>query len=48
MIRLCKYNQDSVLEKVKKGKLDAVTLSTSNLIDDIVLEMNKLKVMLYK
>lgn len=45
MIRLCKYNQDSVLEKVKKGKLDAVTLSTSNLIDDIVLEMNKLKVL---
>ena len=45
MIRLCKYNQDSVLEKVKKGKLDAVTLSTSNLIDDIILEMNKLKVL---
>ena len=45
MIRLCKYNQDSVLDKVKKGKLDAVTLSTSNLIDDIVLEMNKLKVL---
>ena len=45
MIRLCKYNQDSVLDKVKKGKLDAVTLSTSNLIDDIILEMNKLKVL---
>ena len=45
MIRLCKYNQDSVLDKVKKGKLDAVALSTSNLIDDIILEMNKLKVL---
>lgn len=45
MIRLCKYNQDSVLDKVKKGNLDAVTLSTSNLIDDIVLEMNKLKIL---
>lgn len=45
MIRLCKYNQDSVLDKVKKGKLDAVTLSTSDLIDDIILEMNKLKIL---
>lgn len=45
MIRLCKYNQDSVLDKVRNGELDAVALSTSNLIDDIVLEMNKLKVL---
>ena len=40
MIRLCKYNQNSVIEKVRNGELDAVALSTSNLIDDIILEMN--------
>lgn len=40
MIRLCKYNQENVLDKVRKGELDAVALSTSNLIDDIILEMN--------
>ena len=41
MIRLCKYNQDNVIAKVREGQLDAVALSTSNLIDDIILEMDK-------
>lgn len=40
MIKLCKYNQHNVIEKIKAGKLDAVALSSSNLIDDIILEMN--------
>lgn len=40
MIRLCKYNQENVLDKVRHGELDAVALSTSNLIDDIILSMN--------
>ena len=40
MIRLCRYNQDNVLDKIRHGELDAVTLSTSNLIDDIILKMN--------
>ncbi len=40
MIKLCKYNQHNVIEKIKSGKLDAVALSSSNLIDDIILEMN--------
>ena len=44
MIRLCKHNQESVLEQVRQGKLDAVALSTSNLIDDIILEMSKTNV----
>ena len=44
MIKLCKYNQKNVIEKVKSGKLDAISLSTSNLIDDIILEMNDTKV----
>ena len=41
MIRLCKHNQDNVIAKVREGQLDAVTLSSSNLIDDIILEMDK-------
>ena len=44
MIRLCKHNQENVLEQIRQGKLDAVALSTSNLIDEIILEMNKTKV----
>lgn len=45
MIRLCKYNQDNVLRKIRKGQLDAIALSTSNLIDDIVLDMNDNKIL---
>lgn len=44
MIRLCKYNQDNVMDKVRRGEIDAVALSTSNLIDDIILEMHKTKI----
>ena len=40
MIKLCKYNQERVLDKVRHGELDAVALSTQNLIDDIILTMN--------
>lgn len=43
MIRLCKYNQNNVIEKIKNGKLDAVALSTSNLIDNIILKMNDIQ-----
>ena len=44
MIRICKYNQNSVIEKIRKGKLDAVALSTSSLVDNIILEMNESKI----
>lgn len=44
MIRLCKYNQENVIEKVRNGQLDAMALSSTNLIDDIILEMNNRKV----
>ena len=44
MIRICKYNQSSVIEKIRKGKLDAVALSTSSLVDNIILEMNNSKI----
>ena len=45
MIRLCKHNQDNVLRKIREGQLDAIALSTSNLIDDIVLNMNDNKIL---
>ena len=41
VIRLCKYNQKNVLRQIREGKLDLVALSTSNLIDEIVLKMNE-------
>ncbi|MGN1155203.1 MAG: transposase [Agathobacter sp.] len=44
MIRLCKYNQDNIIAKVRNGELDAVALSTSNLIDEIILQVNHYKV----
>lgn len=47
MIKVCKYNQRNVLEKIKAGKLDAVALSSSNLIDDIILEMNNTNLFKY-
>ena len=40
MIRLCKYNQENILDKIRNGQLDAVALSTTNLIDDIILKIN--------
>lgn len=40
MIRLCKYNRKNIIEKIRNGQLDALALSTTNLIDDIILEMN--------
>lgn len=40
MIRLCKYNQETTLNNIRNGKLDMVALSTTNLIDDIILKMN--------
>ena len=41
MIKLCKHNQQNVLEKVRNGQLDAIALSTTNLVDDIILQMNE-------
>ncbi|WP_419023401.1 transposase [Emergencia sp.] len=44
MIRLCKHNQENVLDKVRNGQLDAIALSSTNLIDDIILHMNSHKI----
>lgn len=44
MIRLCKHNQANVIKKVSNGQLDAMALSSTNLIDEIILEMNNHKI----
>ena len=41
MVRVCKNQKESVLAMVRKGKLDAASLSTSNLVDEIILAMSK-------
>lgn len=40
VIRWCKENRKSVFEQVRNGNLDAAMLSTSNLIDDIIIAMH--------
>lgn len=40
VIRVCKENRESVLEQVRNGKIDAAMLSTTNLIDEIILTMH--------
>ena len=39
MLKSCRENRESVIEQVKSGKLDAVELSTTNLVDEILLSM---------
>lgn len=39
MIKICKHNQSNVLSKIRNGEIDAISLSTTNLIDDIILKM---------
>lgn len=36
MLKVCRNNKESVLELVRAGKIDAVALSTTNLVDDII------------
>lgn len=40
MLKCCKSNKKSVLESIKNGKIDAVSLSSTNLVDDIILAMH--------
>ena len=44
MIKVCTYNQNNVMNQIRNGKLDAIALSTSNLIDNIILKMNDINV----
>lgn len=41
MIRAVRQNKESVLDKIRAGRLDVVHLSTSSLVDDIILAMHK-------
>ena len=41
MIRVCKNDKESVLALVRQGKLDAAALSSTNLVDEIILSMYK-------
>ena len=36
MLKVCRNDKESVLEQVRSGKIDAVALSTTNLVDDII------------
>lgn len=40
VIKICKENCESVIAQVRNGRLDAAMLSTSNLIDDIIIAMH--------
>ncbi len=39
MIKLCHENSPKVLDKLRSGEIDSLELSTSNLVDDIILSM---------
>lgn len=41
MIKFCRQNQSSVLNKICVGQLDAVAMSTSNLVDEIMRTMHQ-------
>ena len=40
MLRCCRSNKTSVLEQIRAGRIDAVTLSSTNMVDDIILAMH--------
>ena len=40
MLMACRNDKQSVLEQIRAGKIDAVSLSTTNLIDDIIYVMH--------
>lgn len=37
VLRCCRENKASVLKQVRAGKIDAIALSSTNLVDDIIL-----------
>lgn len=40
MIRVCYENKAKVLEQIRSGNLDSIALSTTNLVDEIILAMH--------
>lgn len=45
MIKICKENKESVLRKIYTGEFDNVVSSISNLVDDIILNMHKSRIL---
>lgn len=41
LIRASKRDQETIFQRIREGKIDAAFLSSSNLIDDIILSMHK-------
>ena len=41
MIKICKENRTSVIAQIRQGKLDRAILSSTNLIDEIILTMHE-------
>ena len=41
MLIECKKDKESVLEKVKSGKIDSICMSSTNFVEDIVLSMHR-------
>lgn len=40
VLKCCNADKQSVLEQIKNGRIDAITLSSTNLVDDIILSMH--------
>lgn len=45
MFKICKQNDDYVIDNFKHGRFDNIVPSTSNLVDDIILSMQKIGVL---
>lgn len=45
MIKVCKRNDSATLEKAADGHIDKIKLSTTNLVDDIILHMHHMKLL---
>lgn len=41
MIKVCRKDQETILQRIREGKIDAAALSSSHLVDDIILSMKK-------
>ena len=41
MIQICRNDREKVYEAIRTGKIDAAEMSFPNLIDDIILTMNR-------
>lgn len=41
MLRACKENKQNVLENIRIGNIDAAALSTTSLVDDVIMAMKR-------